>query len=418
MLFFNSLGVAVKISILFKVLILTLLVGLFIGCGSGSGEGGACMGGSNGATCNDGAESEEGGSDDENNDNKADNDTNVSQPITAHLVYPALEENITHYKGMFNLVADNQIEPEHLDNHSTAYSKEIVYHNVDAGIATRLYAMMNGTTYPEVPCAYVRAIESDVTWCQEFGREYRNLPTDVLTDGIYSADIIFNQEATGCADGSGICDITLIVWADSRYHNHTKPIPLDIFKRAFTASDKDNGGIYSLSSQMKIVLADIEKNATTVSLGVDNWHNHMNLSTYINVNNTIHKYTDQLSINNGSILTFPQIPMKLSGLDGGGATLEHKGALYKLENTYKFKSETSDPYDVNETDTSGKYYYMANVTTGRDSLSLVTLCQRTANATKATATANATNATYACEIGTGNITNYWWLQGKDVNLSW
>ncbi|MDR0407825.1 MAG: hypothetical protein LBH45_02735 [Campylobacteraceae bacterium] len=391
-----------KISIMIKALMIIMLGGfLFFGCGGGDGE--ICYtncSGSGGDNGGDDGTGGDGGGDDESSDGA----------ISAHLRYDSLEYNITDYRGMFNLVAPNQVEPEDLDNHSVSYQKEIIYHDVDVGIASRLYSLMDGFFYPEVACIY----EDSPPYCEVFART--NLPSSLVTsDGIKSVFIAFNQgEATGCADGP-VCDITLIVRADSKYQNNTNNgIQLNLFKQAVV--EDDIGYIYG--NDMKNVLRDIERNATAVSLVTYTRYLDMNLSAYSDVNRTIRTYTDQLTVNNGSRAqtTSPQIPMQSSGDDGQGATQYFNGALYGLGNKYVFESKPVD-YDVNETDLSGPHYWMANVSTP-DDFNMITLCQKTVNATSASQGQPATNATYTCEEGKGNITSNWTILGQDVDLSW
>ncbi|MDR1284740.1 MAG: hypothetical protein LBJ88_00895 [Campylobacteraceae bacterium] len=383
-----------KISIIVKALIIIMLGGfLFLGCGGGGDGQSLCYG-----DCPNTGDGEDPGDGD-----------GEEETITANLNYSSMEDNITDYRGMFNLVANNQVEPERLDNHSTLYSKEIIYHNVDASIATRLYPLLDGTVYPGGSCSYVNS----PPYCQEFQRLYTTLPLDIQMEGIRFVRIVFNQEkTTGCAADSGVCDITLSIDADPRYHNNTNPISLVLFKRTFIDD-------YFYGSLMESVLYDIEKNATSASTITYTWYHDMNLSTYINVNKTIRLYTDHLPVNNGSKAPTPspQIPMQSSGDNGEGATLSFNGAYYSLENTYTEFQEDKKSYDVNETNINGPRYWMANVS-NRDIFNYITLCQRTANATPTTIDANATNATYTCEEGESNISARWSILGKSVDLDW
>ncbi|MDR1460300.1 MAG: hypothetical protein LBI78_01460 [Campylobacteraceae bacterium] len=400
-----------KISIIMKALVVIMFGGfLFLGCGGNDGSlcyGSGCSStgggdGTGGGTGGDGGGDTGGDGDD--NSTEGDDDT-----INAHLVFSSTEDNITDYRGMFNLVADNQVEPEQFDNHSTEYAKEIIYYNVDAGIVSRLYAFLDGTVYPGTKCNYIG--EDNPPFCQYFRRDYFTLPLAIQMEGIYSTVIVFNQkETTGCAEDSGVCDLTILVYADPKYHNNTNPISLPSFKEAITGNYFDGSG-------MESVLFDIERNATTVSTSTYTWYHNMNLSTYMDVNFTIRLYTDHLPINNGSIKSLPQIPMQKSGDNGEGATLTYNGAHYSLENVYGEFASKPIQYDVNETDASGSNYWIADKG-NFDYFSYVTLCRRTANATNATAEANATNATYTCEEGHGNISAHWTIQGKSVDLGW
>jgi hypothetical protein len=387
---------------------------LFVGCGKGDGN--VCYG--SGCTNSGGGNTSDGGSDgddpgDTGGDDDDSGDTQFS--ISANLTYDSLENNISDYRGMFNLVAPNHADPEDLDRHSNIYQKEIIYHDVDAGVASALYNLLDGNFYPEVKCSY----KDSPPYCQEFGRNYSDLPSDVVLYGIYMVEFVFNQgKATGCSEDSGVCDVTLIALADSKYRNNTNPIELDKFKQAFV-------GDYSYENEMKTLLHDIEKNATAVSLVTYTRYYNMNLTTYGNVNETIRIYNSQLSLNNGTYQLLPQIPMKPSGSNGEGVTLKHDGVYYQLKNTYVPFESKKVQYDVNETDSNSPNYWMYYIsskggsnTSSSDIFNGDTLCQRTANSTEGNATEPATNATYTCEKGNGNITAHWSLQGKSVDLGW
>jgi hypothetical protein len=401
-----------KMSILLKILITIMVSGLLLsGCGSGGSSGEICYGDcSNTGSGDDGGGSGGGGDDDDNDTGNGGGGTGL---ISANLIYDSLEENITDPRGMFNVVHD-QIEADKLDNHSNGYAKQITYHSVPAGIATRLVPILHVETYPMISCT---AIDSPPL-CQEYARQSGDLSTDVINDGIYSAHISFNYgQVKECNEESGACDVTLIAWANTRYHNNTNPIPIDMFKRAFTDTEKYNGDTYAFGGQMKGILDDIEKSALSITLDTHTFYLEHNWSTYVNVNRTIQDYTNMLNHNNGSEIGLPQIAMYPSGSDGEGVTLSYGGAYYELKNIYEpFQSDKKN-YSVNESDTSGPNYWMYDNGSG-DYFSMITLCQRTVNATVGNATVEATNATYECEEGLGNITAYWSILGKDINMGW
>ncbi|MDR2342225.1 MAG: hypothetical protein LBD84_04225 [Campylobacteraceae bacterium] len=398
-----------KSSIFFKLFTIIILGSfLFIGCGSGDGNvcyGVDCTNSGEGNTPDGGSGGEDPDAGGNNSSNGGDSG-NTQSSISANLTYDSLENNISDYRGMFNfaeLQGINRIESKDLDEYSTIYEKEIIYHKVDAKIASKLFLSLDKNLYPLIPCTYV----DSPPYCETFSRNYYNLPLDIRLKGINRAIIVFNQaETTGCADGSGVCDITLMVTANSKYRNNTNPIELNEFKRALI-------GDYIVENDMKLYLRDIEQNATTVSLTTYTRYYNMNLSAYRDVNYTIRAYTDELTVNDGLNVSLPQIPMHSSGINGEGVTLEHDGAYYKLENTYVPFESKQIPYDVNETDSNHPNYWMFSNVGDPDDFSDITLCQRTANAT------NATNATYTCEKGNnGNISAHWTLQGKSVDLGW
>jgi len=373
------------------------LVGLFIGCGSGSGEGGACMGGSNGATCNDGAESEEGGSSGETNDNEAEDSLS---PVNSTLDYLSVENNVTKDMGMFFIARPNDQAMAHINDYTTTYGKEIIYHNVDNKTAIKLHALMDGIIYQEGYCSY-RGMEGKFTFCQDY------YLLDTLPQYISSAHIIFNQlETKGCATENGLCDITLIVRANPSYYNNTNPIPLSLFKDIFISTPNNY-----LGANMANALSKIEQNATTVSATSYNWYTNRNISIYNDVNFTLQAYTSGLKVNGEYYANWPQIPVKENG--EGVELFQYKGTNYQLENFFDPFESVKVDYDVNETDTNGKYYWMANKSKPHeDNFNWITLCQRTANET------STTNATYTCEEGKGNITAHWSLQGKNIHLGW
>ncbi|MDR3178145.1 MAG: hypothetical protein LBT96_04090 [Campylobacteraceae bacterium] len=398
-----------KIIVIFKLFTILLLGSfLLLGCGGGNGES-ICFGTNCPASGGDeggGGNGGEGGEGGEGGGEGTEGGGESAQSISANLTYDSLENNISDYRGMFNLVFINQIEPKDLDRHSNLYVKEIIYFNVNATIATKLSRLLDGNTYPNRKCTYE---DTTLPYCQEFIRRYYTLPADIISDGILAAKIIFNQDtSTGCAENSGVCDVTLIVEADAKLHNNTHPISLESFRRAFV----DN---YYLGDQMETALRNIERNATVATLGVYSRYRQMNLTAYREVNETIRRYNDLLPVNEDPAL--PQIPMKSNGDDGEGAELNYKGAFYNLRNRYETFEENKTQYDVNESNPSHLNYWMSSVS-DPDTFNYVTLCQRTKNATDATPDANATNATYTCEEGKGNISARWTVQGKSVNLGW
>ncbi|MDR1976200.1 MAG: hypothetical protein LBQ18_04350 [Campylobacteraceae bacterium] len=384
-----------KISIIIKALIASVLCGfLFLGCGGGQYGGGSA----NDSTSEDRNDGGGGGG--------GDNSGGSSVPKSkVKIEYNSLENNITNYRGMFNLVADNHVEPEQLDNHSTIYTKHIIYHDVDAKIGAALSPYLNGNMYQSIHCTYADSPPGGL--CEEYSRT--KLPSSV--NGIYMANIVFNQnKATGCAEADGVCDITLFTAADPAVFNNTNPIPFSTFKNAFTEE-------YIDGVPMRAVLDKIEKNAKAVSMETYTFYNDKNLTTYRNINSTVRRYTDFLTHNDGSDISIPQVPLTSSGENGEGVSKVVNEIAYTLENTYgKFGSKKVD-YDVNESDPAGVNYWMTDVSSP-DNFNFITLCQRSKNSTAATPIENATNATYTCEEGSGNISSHWILEGGSINMNW
>jgi hypothetical protein len=213
-----------------------------------------------------------------------------------------------------------------------------------------------------------------------------------------------------------------MLFIDPRYFNNTNAMPMNLFKETFASDMRHDGFTYPHSADIKTILDKIEKNASSVSVSTATQYINRNLSIYSQVNRTVHLYVDVLVDNNGSSISLPQVPMHEKGDDGEGAYLDHNGAYYDLNNTYEFEDDLISK-DVNESDPSHPYHWIyssGGPNLDSETVSMTTLCRRTANSTNESApgAGDATNATYECNQGTGNITANWAIHGKDIDMDW